>query len=320
MTSNPKISIVIPVYNGSDYLKEAINSALGQTSTDFEVIVVNDGSNDGGKTEAIAKSYEDKIRYFYKENGGVASALNLGIKNMKGEWFAWLSHDDIFAPNRIEEDLKFLESNPEAKVIFCKIKRIDSQGNFIEDVNYSIQKVTNCREAVLLGGVDMCALTIHKSCFEKTGLFKESNLTMQDVEMGFRLVTITPFYLNSNTVTFKREHLNRGSYTMSERHKQDSLAFCDFIHNELTLDNFFPSLNYQDENEVFLAWIYMEILYQGFGAIHYAQEARRLAFFSYKSNLRRSIKRLIFAFNKLKSPVMNRLIQKLHLFYKKMKP
>jgi glycosyltransferase involved in cell wall biosynthesis len=82
MTSNPKVSIVIPVYNGSNYLKEAIDSALGQTSKDVEIIVVNDGSNDGGQTEAIAKSYGDKIRYFYKENGGVASALNLGIKNM----------------------------------------------------------------------------------------------------------------------------------------------------------------------------------------------------------------------------------------------
>ena len=81
---NPKVSIVIPVYNGSDYMAEAIDSALAQTYNNTEVIVVNDGSNDGGKTREIAFSYEDKIRYFEKENGGVASALNFGIKKMEG--------------------------------------------------------------------------------------------------------------------------------------------------------------------------------------------------------------------------------------------
>ena len=96
MDINPKFSIIIPVYNGSNYLEEAINSALAQTYQNIEIVVVNDGSNDGGKTETIARSFGDKIRYFSKENGGVSSALNFGIKQMTGEWFAWLSHDDSF--------------------------------------------------------------------------------------------------------------------------------------------------------------------------------------------------------------------------------
>ena len=77
----PLVSIVMPVYNGSNYMREAIDSALAQTYSNIEVIVVNDGSNDDGKTDAIAKEYGDRIRYFIKENGGCASALNLGIKN-----------------------------------------------------------------------------------------------------------------------------------------------------------------------------------------------------------------------------------------------
>ena len=72
----PRVSIVIPAYNGSDYMKEAIDSALAQTYPDVEVLVVNDGSDDDGRTEAIALSYGDRIRYFRKGNGGVASALN----------------------------------------------------------------------------------------------------------------------------------------------------------------------------------------------------------------------------------------------------
>ncbi len=75
-----KISIIIPVYNGSNYLRHAIDSALRQDYPNFEVIVVNDGSNDNDETEKITLSYGDKIRYFKKENGGVATALNYGIE------------------------------------------------------------------------------------------------------------------------------------------------------------------------------------------------------------------------------------------------
>ena len=70
---NPKVSIIIPIYNGEKYMNEAIDSALSQTYDNCEIIVINDGSTD--HTEAIAKSYGDKIRYFYKENGGVSTAL-----------------------------------------------------------------------------------------------------------------------------------------------------------------------------------------------------------------------------------------------------
>ena len=72
-TSQPLVSIVIPVYNGSNYLAEAIDSALAQTYPHCEVVVINDGSADGGATEAVALQYGHRIRYFAKENGGVAS-------------------------------------------------------------------------------------------------------------------------------------------------------------------------------------------------------------------------------------------------------
>ena len=104
--SNPKVSIIIPVYNGSNYLKDAIDSALAQTYKNLEILVINDGSNDDGKTREIALSYKDKIRYFEKENGGASSAINLGIKEMKGEYFSWLSHDDMYYPNKVERQVE----------------------------------------------------------------------------------------------------------------------------------------------------------------------------------------------------------------------
>ena len=99
---HPLVSIVIPVYNGSNYMREAIDSALNQSYDNIEVIVVNDGSTDNGATEAIALEYGDRIRYIAKENGGVATALNEGIKAMKGDYFSWLSHDDWISSEKIK--------------------------------------------------------------------------------------------------------------------------------------------------------------------------------------------------------------------------
>lgn len=102
----PKVSIIIPVYNGEKYVSEAIKSALNQTYKNIEVIVIDDGSED--KTETICKSFGKKIKYFKKKNGGVSSALNLAIKKMRGDYFSWLSHDDLYYPEKIERQIKFL--------------------------------------------------------------------------------------------------------------------------------------------------------------------------------------------------------------------
>lgn len=97
-------SVIVPVYNGASYLQEAIDSLLGQKYIDhyeFEILVVNDGSNDGGETRMCAKRYGSNIRYFEKENGGVSTALNLGIAEAKGEYICWLSHDDVFCEDKL---------------------------------------------------------------------------------------------------------------------------------------------------------------------------------------------------------------------------
>ena len=102
----PLVSIIIPVYNGGNYLSEAIDSALNQTYENIEIIVVNDGSQDDLKTEQIALSYGERITYVSKENGGSSSALNVGIRTMKGEYFSWLSHDDLYLPEKIEKQVE----------------------------------------------------------------------------------------------------------------------------------------------------------------------------------------------------------------------
>ena len=123
-----KVSIIIPVYNAEKYLKECIESALAQTYDDIEVIAIDDGSTDDSLK--ILNSYSDRIKIITKENGGTASALNVGINAMNGEWFKWLSADDVLYPNAIEELIKEIEQmkNKDKIILYSNYDIINSDG------------------------------------------------------------------------------------------------------------------------------------------------------------------------------------------------
>ena len=131
---NPLVSIIIPVYNGSNYLREAIDSVLAQTYRNIEILVINDGSNDNGSTREIALSYGDQIRYFEKENGGVASALNKGLKEATGDYLSWLSHDDVYLPEKVAKEMEKLLALPDKNaVVFCRHSVMDAKGKHLFD-------------------------------------------------------------------------------------------------------------------------------------------------------------------------------------------
>ena len=191
MKLNCLVSIIIPVYNGENYLRQAIDSALAQTYKNIEVIVVNDGSTDN--TEGIALSYGDKIRYFNKENGGCASALNYGISVMKGEYFSWLSHDDLYSVNKIEKQLAVIADNnlDENTIISCGADIIDKDG---EKIFYRVARDygffnSKCFFERLFKGKSLngCALLIHRGVLEKVGRFNETLIAMPDWEYWVRI-------------------------------------------------------------------------------------------------------------------------------------
>ena len=288
MSIQPLVSIVIPVYNGGNYLRQAIDSALNQTYPGVEVLVINDGSTDHGVTEQIALSYGNQIRYFSKPNGGVASALNMGLQEMHGVWFAWLSHDDIFTPDRLTSDMQIAEEHPEARVIFCRAKTINASGQITGTVKYPIGYVTNPCEALALGGVIMCAMTIQHRCFDVVGNFNEKNYTTQDTEMTLRMATLFPFFLNTNFGLYTRDHPERGTYVLSEQHRQDQLKLCQMIHDELKIEAFFPDLSTHPEKTP-AAWVWMGSQYLSFGRSDYATEFFQNALATCRTFLQRSV-------------------------------
>lgn len=221
----PLVSIVIPVYRGANYMREAIDSALGQSWPRCEVIVVNDGSPDGGETERIALSYGDRIRYIAKENGGVSTALNEGIRQMKGEYFSWLSHDDLYLPDKIAHQMACLQGceNPET-IVFGDYANFTDEAMVEENVvgkRYTKEELERPLFAVFHRAVYGCTPLIPRSLFERYGLFDEKQRTTQDYDMWFRLMRYAPVRYCSACDTKARIHAAQVGRTISGQYQAE---------------------------------------------------------------------------------------------------
>ena len=242
---NPLVSIIIPVYNGAKYLEHAIECALSQTYQNIEILVVNDGSTDDGASENVAKKYADKIRYFHKENGGVSSALNLAIREMKGEWFSWLSHDDGYKAEKIEKQVdainKLIEEEklaPEQIVIYGANERIGSSGQVILKRKFNVtNKETNID--LILDNISRyiicgCAVLVHRKQLEEIGGFNESIRTVSDAECFYRLLfNGCRFYFLQEVLVQSRQHKQQVGKTKAALFEREGDEFHLWVLNEI---------------------------------------------------------------------------------------
>lgn len=254
---DPLVSVVIPVYNGSDYLSQAIDSALSQTYKNIEVIVVNDGSDDDGATERIALSYGDKIRYFNKPNGGVSSALNRGIAVMRGQFFSWLSHDDMYVPKKIENQITLLRKYDfcDSFVALCEYTLIDSNEKVIGNKPLRFKKEHITWQEALYdvlknGSYNGCAFLIPKQVLIQAGLFDEKLRYLQDTHMWKKIFSNKVNVLYSN-----QRHVMNRVHGKQLTQKGNSLFLTE---SEIECDNILPiitPLSSQEYNFV-LAYAY----------------------------------------------------------------
>ncbi len=195
--TKPKVSLVIPVYNGAGYLKYAIDSALQQTYKNLEIIVVNDGSTDKGKTERLIKTYGKRIRYIYKENGGVSSALNLAIEKMTGEYFSWLSHDDTYEPKKVEVEINYLQEKGllhKKVIVYSDYYLIDTRGKVLSKAIKNHEELVQKPEyALLKGNINGLSLLIPKSAFDEYGGFDINLKATQDYELWRKMAQTYDF-------------------------------------------------------------------------------------------------------------------------------
>lgn len=223
MTFNPRVSIIIPVYNGADYLAEAIDSALAQTYKNVEILVINDGSTDNGATEKVALSYGDKIRYIPKVNGGVASALNTGIDKMEGEYFSWLSHDDRYYPNKVECQINHLKKVGNSEVVvFSDYDFIDANSKVTSTCYLTHIHPGKFRYHITVDNkINGCSLLIPKVCFDKCGVFDLELLTSQDYDLWFKIGEKYTFVHQPEVLISSRKHQGQTTYRLQKRMKQE---------------------------------------------------------------------------------------------------
>lgn len=240
----PRVSIIIPVYNGSNYLANAIECALGQTYGNLEVIVVNDGSTDEGKTESIALSYGDRIRYYRKENGGVSSALNYGIGKMTGEYFSWLSHDDAYSADKIQDSIALLRSRDalgKKVMAFTGGWCMDTLGNKIGDFpryftpNQLYSGLDVVRIMTRKGTLNGCCMLIPRAVFDDVGGFHENLRYSQDSLMWYQIFLSGCSLVSDNLPNVMyRLHRNQASQLRRDLFEHDALVIAGLLAEPLT--------------------------------------------------------------------------------------
>lgn len=232
---HPLVSIIIPVYNGSNYVACAIDSALAQDYDSIEVIVVNDGSKD--TTAGIVKSYGDKIRYFEKENGGVSTALNMGIEHAKGDYISWLSHDDYYLSNKISRQIDCLSKiNNKYAIPYSNYSKLIIENNSISKKNiiisdYATTNLSKHDNLMLLYStvVHGCSLLIPRSAFASVGWFDKKLRTVQDYMLWYKFIDKGYlFYYIPEILMCSRDHNERDSVTLFDLHNKEKIKLLKF--------------------------------------------------------------------------------------------
>lgn len=188
------VSVIIPTYNCGKFISEAIESVLGQTYQDFEIVIVDDGSADN--TRDVIASFEEKyprkIKYIYQKNQGMCIARNIAIKNSHGKFVAFLDADDFWMPTRLEKEISIFEKYREVGLVHSNVKNVDEAGLFLniplrkrEKLSGYLFKQIFLRET----NVNITTIMIRRECLDDVGLFDENltRLGCEDRELILRI-------------------------------------------------------------------------------------------------------------------------------------
>jgi len=184
--NNPKVSVIIPVYNGEQYIAQAIKSALSQTYNNVEVLVINDGSTDNTYTKI--KPWLPSVKYVYQENKGLAAARNTGIRNSTGELIGFLDHDDLWLPEKLEIQVNYLLKHKDISLVHSKTE-MKYEGNIERIPDPPLSKaIDKCfKELFFRNQIAGATVLLKKSCLDQIGLFDERMFFGEDYELWLRM-------------------------------------------------------------------------------------------------------------------------------------
>lgn len=212
----PKISVVLPVYNGEMYLKKSIDSILHQSFSDFELIIIDDCSTDG--TSAIAQNYTvlDKRVFYYRNdvNLKLPESLNVGFRHAKARFWTWTSCDNIYLPTAFEEMVKTLESHPDVGLVYASMSIIDE-----------VDSITGQIDAGPSG--DLIFRNVIGACFlyratiaNKVGTYHKDKFLCEDYEFWIRIALVAKILPIQKVLYYYRRH----SDSLSHQHEREIIA------------------------------------------------------------------------------------------------
>lgn len=273
----PNVSVIITTYQRANLVSQAIESVLAQTYTDYEIIVVNDGSTDN--TREVLARFGDKITVIHQENKGLSVARNTGIMAAAARYIAFLDDDDLWIPNKLEKQIAFLESHPHIGLISSNTFFFDEFG-ILDDTwiqTFPTPPVQNCLTLFVRNFMPVLTVIVRKKCLDEVGLFDETMRSCEDYDLWLRIAEKWSIHFMSEPLGQCRKSANSMS-TNQERMLLSTLRVKEkaFRRNPdlrksplIFLDTYFYNF--------YLTIAYMYIgCYQGAKARHYLRRYRRI--------------------------------------------
>lgn len=217
----PLVSIVLPVYNAGKYLKEAIQSILDQSYTNFELIIINDGSTDD--SEKLIRSYTDKrICYVFQQNTGLAGALNTGLKTAKGKYIARQDQDDISLVDRLQKQVEFLESHPNINLLGTRATVFTDDHKEMKMHDHATEPAVLRFDLLFDNPFVHSSVMFRKDAIDQIGSYNTDRSYYEDFELWSRFA----FYgqvANLKDVLVKYRHHDQGLSKSTGYFKEDAV-------------------------------------------------------------------------------------------------
>lgn len=222
----PLVSVVLPVYNGEEFLSQAVDSMLAQTFTDYELIVVDDGSTD--RTAALLKGYQDSRLTVYRHdrNEGLVAALNTGWQQAGGTLIAIMNADDVSLPDRLAQQTAFLQAHPQIGLLGSAVERIDRSGAFQSFWPRATLPGVVRWELFFKSPFVHPTVMMRRSLLAEVGGYRQEARDAEDFDLWVRMVSVTQ--AANLPAALLRYRLWPGSISMQRRQSMEthSIAIC----------------------------------------------------------------------------------------------
>lgn len=229
--TTPRVSVVIPTYNSDRYIVEAIESVLNQTYSDYEIIVVDDGSTD--RLLEVLEPYRDRIRYLYQDNQGLSVARNTGIRHAQGEFVALLDADDFFLPDKFAHQVVCFDAQPDVGIVHSGWQFVDESGRQVlsEHEPWCVLPHLNLQAWLLWRPLLPSAMMFRRDWLERVGGFDPDRPPVEDVDLVLRMVAIgcQSAWLRQITVNYRQHGASITAQNTPKRARAFDALYNDFF-------------------------------------------------------------------------------------------